>query len=285
LSSPFWTLHRVRSEMKSTRKPAVAGIFYPSSAETLEGQVRHFLGEARTAGGEGGTRPKALIVPHAGYAYSGAAAGSAFAHIANLRSSINRVVLIGPAHRVPLRGFAIPSARAFRTPLGEVHLDRKGVEALRALSTVEVMDAAHSDEHCLEVQLPFLQVLLGNFFIVPIVAGEASPEQTAEVLETVWGGPETLIVVSSDLSHYQDVDTARQMDRQTADAIEALRPEDLVVGGACGRVPIGGLLHAARERGLEVTTTALVNSGDVTGDRHQVVGYGAFVFRPGRQDR
>jgi len=271
--------------MSSTREPAVAGIFYPESAETLKEQVRRFLEGAQAAKDTDSAPPKALIVPHAGYTYSGAAAGSAYARIAGLRGTIHRVVLMGPAHRVPLRGFAIPTARAFRTPLGDVHVDRRGVEAVLALPQVDVMDAAHAEEHCLEVQLPFLQFLLGNFLVVPILAGEARPEQTAGVLDAVWGGPETLIVVSSDLSHYHDDETARTLDRQTADAIEALRPEDLAVGGACGRTAIGGLLHAARGRGLEVTTTALVNSGDMTGDRNQVVGYGAFVLCPGREDR
>ncbi|MBN2491809.1 MAG: AmmeMemoRadiSam system protein B [Planctomycetes bacterium] len=268
--------------MNTVRKPAVAGLFYPADPTRLRHQVQAYLDQAaagagRDAGSEGAT-PKALIVPHAGYTYSGPPAAAAYVRLAGARTRISRVVLIGPAHRVPLHGFAVSAATAFATPLGDVPVDRATVRALLALPLVREDETAHAEEHCLEVQLPFLQLVLDAFTIVPLVAGEAAPAETARVLDLVWGGPETLIVVSSDLSHYRDDETARRLDRTTADAIETLRPEALVRGTACGRVPIAGLLHAARARGLAVETAALQNSGAVTGDRREVVGYGAFVF-------
>ena len=266
--------------MTTIREPAVAGLFYPADPNRLERQVRAYLeaAGAEVSPPDRSAPPKALIVPHAGYTYSGPPAATAYARLAAACDRVSRVVLLGPAHRVPLKGFAVSAAEAFATPLGTVPVDRDAITALEALPLVRRLEAAHAEEHCLEVQLPFLQLVLGSFSIVPLVAGEASPEETARVLDLLWGGPETLIVVSSDLSHYHDDETARRLDRTTADAIEALRPEALVPGTACGRVPIAGLLHTARQRGLAVHTTALRNSGEVTGDRREVVGYGAFVL-------
>jgi hypothetical protein len=218
-----------------------------------------------------------FIVPHAGYPYSGPVAGTAYSLLQATGSQVRRVVLIGPAHRVPLRGLALPAETAFATPLGEVPLDREMVERTARLELVTVDSEAHAQEHGLEVQLPFLQEVLGDFTLVPLVVGEASAEEVALVLDALWGGPETLVVVSSDLSHYHDYETATRLDRQTSAAIEGLRLEELGRDSACGRVPIQGLLLAARQRGLQVRCLDRRNSGDTAGPHDRVVGYGAYV--------
>lgn len=258
------------------RRAAVAGTFYPAAAEELHSLLRACFGDAR-GGVSGSEAPKALIAPHAGYVYSGPIAASAWSRLANARG-IERVVLMGPAHRVPLRGFAVPECEAFATPLGEVRLDREAIARLLTLPTVRAFDPPHELEHSLEVQLPFLQTVLGDPAVVPLVAGDATPEEAAEVFEMLWGGPETLLVVSSDLSHYYDSDTARRMDAATSAAIEAMRPDDLRYEDACGRLPIQGLLLAARRHGLHVETLDLRNSGDTAGSRDAVVGYGAWAL-------
>ena len=261
--------------MGGTRAAAVSGSFYPADAGELGQSVKRYLA---AAGRREGPAPKALIAPHAGYVYSGPIAAAAYASIAGASERITRVVLIGPCHRLAVRGFAAAGWRAFETPLGEVPVDAEAVEQALALPAVEVFDAAHRQEHCLEVQLPFLQSVLADFAIVPLLAGEATAEETAELLELLWGGPETLIVVSSDLSHYHDYDTARRLDGGTSEAIEDLRPEAIGDDNACGRVPIAGLLLAARRHGLAATTLDLRNSGDTAGGRREVVGYGAYAF-------
>lgn len=225
-----------------------------------------------------GGSPKALIVPHAGLVYSGPVAASAYARIRAARAAIRTVVALGPSHRVPFRGLAASSATAFATPLGEVAVDRLGVEAALALPQVQILDAAHAQEHSLEVQLPFLQETLGRFTWIPLVAGDARAEEVAEVLEALWGGPETLILVSSDLSHYHAYASARSLDLATTTAIENLRHEELDGERACGYVGIRGLLAVARRRGLRVETLDLRNSGDTAGPRHAVVGYGAYAL-------
>jgi AmmeMemoRadiSam system protein B len=219
-----------------------------------------------------------LIVPHAGYVYSGPVAGSAYALLEPLRDTLRRVVLLGPSHRVPFSGLALSSAEAFATPLGAVALDRAATERLAALPQVHTSDAAHAQEHSLEVQLPFLQEVLREFSLVPISAGDASAEEVADAIDLLWGGPETLILVSSDLSHYYDYEVARRFDQETTRAIEELRPEGLDERSACGRVPVRGLLVAAARHGLGARTLDLRNSGDTSGPRDQVVGYGAYAF-------
>lgn len=258
------------------REAAVAGMFYPDQRAELEQAVRNFLTEAATIG----PSPKALILPHAGYVYSGAVAAAGYARVVGVRERVRRVVMLGPAHTVRLRGLAASTAEAFETPLGRVPIDRDAVEALSALPHVAAMDAAHETEHCLEVQLPFLQSVLAAFTLVPLVVGIAAIEQVVDVLERLWGGAETLIVVSSDLSHYHDYDTARRFDAATARAIEALQPEAIADHQACGRIPIKGLLAAVARRGLAVERLDLRNSGDTAGSRGRVVGYGAWAFHP-----
>lgn len=260
--------------MLRVRETAVAGSFYPADAVTLSSMVQHFLDEVKTAD----LHPKAIIVPHAGYIYSGPIAASAYATLREMRSQITRVVLLGPAHTTAVRGLAVSSADAFCTPLGRVPIDQEAVAAILPLPQVQEMDSAHTTEHGLEVQLPFLQMTLGMFHIVPLVVGSAGTDEVVEVLEKLWGGPETLIVISSDLSHYHDYATAQQLDRKTAEAIAALRPSDLAQESACGRIPIKGLLAVAKRHGLHGKTLDLRNSGDTAGPRNRVVGYGAFAF-------
>jgi AmmeMemoRadiSam system protein B len=261
--------------MDAVRRPAVAGAFYPREEHVLKAEVEGYLAAARAPGAR---TPKAIIAPHAGYMYSGPIAASIYARLAPLRGRIERVVLAGPAHRVYVTGAAIPSARAFGSPMGEIPLDTEALAALRALPFVDESDRAHALEHSLEVHLPFLQAVLGEFRLVPIVVGDADPQQMARILETVWGGDETLVVVSSDLSHYLPYEVARARDRDTAEAIlrldARLAPEE-----ACGAAPINGLLEVARKRGLAAELVDLRNSGDTAGDRDRVVGYAAFAFR------
>ncbi len=266
--------------MGFVRPPAVAGMFYPDDPRDLDLAVEGYLrGSERLDDRAGAAVPKAVIVPHAGYIYSGPVAASVYARLAPARAAIRRVVLMGPAHRVPLSGLAVSGADAFLTPLGEVAVDGAGVETILGLDQVEMRDDAHAGEHSLEVQLPFLQRVLERFAIVPIVAGRAAPEPVAEVLERLWGGDETLIVISSDLSHYHDYDTARRLDAATSRAIEALRPADIGPQDACGSAAIGGLLRVAENRGLGARTIDLRNSGDTAGPHHRVVGYGAYAFQ------
>ena len=261
--------------MATVRAAAVAGYFYPGGAGELDNTVRGLLGAVPPTDDPA---PKAMIAPHAGYVYSGPVAASAYARLKPARERITRVVLIGPAHRIALRGLAVPSAEAFATPLGTVPVDLEAVAKLRRLPQVTVTDEAHEGEHCLEVHLPFLQDVLAAFSIVPIVAGMASAEEVAEALEVVWGGPETLIVVSSDLSHYLDYQSARRIDAATTQAIERLRPGDIGRDQACGRVPITGLLAVAQRRRLACRTVDVRNSGDTAGTKDRVVGYGSYLF-------
>jgi AmmeMemoRadiSam system protein B len=240
----------------------------------LHAMIRDFLGAVPAAE----TVPKAIIAPHAGYVYSGPIAASVYARLKPARGRITRVVLLGPAHRVGFHGLALPSADYFMTPLGRIPLDQEAVKKISALPQVHVMDAAHAQEHSLEVHLPFLQESLGEFSLVPLVVGDAGPEDVAEVLDALWGGPETLIVISSDLSHYHDYKTAQKLDRATSQAIEQLRIEDIQYDHACGRNPVNGLLHVARRLGLKAKTIDLRNSGDTAGSHDRVVGYGAYVF-------
>ncbi len=261
--------------MGTVRPAAVAGLFYPGEARTLRTSVEDYLSQA---GAPAGPVPKAIIAPHAGYVYSGQIAASAYARILPAAERISRVILVGPCHRVAVRGLAVSSAASFATPLGDVPLDRPLIDRLTDLPQVSSFDATHAQEHSLEVHLPFLQVILGTFTLVPLVAGDAGAEEVAEVLEMAWGGPETLIVVSSDLSHYEDYESAKRLDSATREAIEEMEPARIGYEQACGRIPISGLLTLARRRGLEVATVDLRNSGDTAGPRDQVVGYGSWVF-------
>jgi MEMO1 family protein len=263
--------------MASIRPAAVAGTFYPGEPAALAAEVASYLAEAEAAG----PAPKAIIAPHAGYMYSGAIAGRVYARLRTLAGRVERVVLLGPAHREYVRCAAVPAARAFASPLGEVPLDAEAIGRLRELPCVEVSDRAHALEHSLEVHLPFLQAVLGHFALVPVVIGEATPAEVGRILDLLWGGEETLVVVSSDLSHYLPYDAARRRDLDTARAILEL-DATIVPEEACGAHPINGLITYARQRGLEVEGIDLRNSGDTAGGRDRVVGYGAFAFHERR---
>ncbi|MDM8558323.1 AmmeMemoRadiSam system protein B [Candidatus Parabeggiatoa sp. HSG14] len=258
----------------TVRTPAVAGMFYPADASELRTLVRNFLDETKVSG----SVPKAMIAPHAGYIYSGAVAASVYTRLIAAHKIIKQVVLLGPSHRVSFEGLAATSMQSFATPLGEIPIDKPAIDEVLTLPQVSMLEQAHTQEHSLEVQLPFLQEVLGDFKLVPLVVGDATPEQVGGVLEKLWGGVETLIVISSDLSHYHDYETAQKMDKLTSQAIENLRPEDIHHEQACGRHPINGLLHVARAKNMQVQTIDLRNSGDTAGSKHQVVGYGAYVF-------
>ncbi|MDH4150795.1 MAG: AmmeMemoRadiSam system protein B [Betaproteobacteria bacterium] len=265
------------------RPPAVAGLFYPAAAAELEQTVGALLAAA-PAGGAPRAAPKAMIVPHAGYIYSGPTAARAYALLQPLRSRIHRVVLLGPTHRVAVRGLALPDVDSFRTPLGDIPLDRPAMAALRDLPQVVISDAAHAREHSLEVHLPFLQTVLGDFTLIPLAVGDASAAEVAQVLRRLWGGDETLVIISSDLSHFHRYADAQALDRSTAAAILELRT-DLDHAQACGATPVCGLTLLARELGLESELIDLCNSGDTCGDKDRVVGYASFAFRePARHE-
>ena len=269
--------------MEAVRQPAVAGHFYPSDARELAVTVDTLLAEAYGVGASSAPLPKAIIAPHAGYIYSGPVAARAHAMLGRGRDSIRRIVVIGPAHYVGFEGLAAPSCAAFQTPLGVLSVDRSAIEILRGLPTVRITDAPHVREHALEVQLPFLQRVLSEVQIVPLLVGDARPEDVASVLAQLWGSEETVIAVSSDLSHYLDADAARWRDGATADAIERGDGSQIGADDACGFLPIAGLLLETRARGLHARRLDLRNSGDTAGSKDRVVGYGAWFFEASRQ--
>ena len=257
------------------RPPAVAGVFYPSDPGRLRSQVLDLLAGVAVSPN---VVPKALIAPHAGYIYSGGVAAAAFATLRDRAASIKRVVLIGPAHYVYVRGIAAPTVHALVTPAGRVPVDVEALSAIDDLQFVVRTDAPHAPEHSLEVELPFLQAVLVSFKVVPLVVGDTHPQDVARVLQRLWGGMETLIVVSSDLSHYHSYETARRLDLATAAAIEKGNWASLGPNQACGCLAVAGLLVETERRGLKAQRLALCNSGDTAGSRDQVVGYGAWLF-------
>ncbi len=259
--------------MTPFRKPAVAGLFYPADTEQLAGDVRALLGTAKHQA----CIPKALIVPHAGYIYSGIIAAAAYATLDSIAADIKRVVLLGPAHRFAFSGVALTDVDAFVTPLGHIRLDRGWIESNQHLSGLLVSREAHEFEHALEVQLPFLQYVLNNFVLLPFVVGMTTIEIVAEILESTWGGKETLIVVSSDLSHYLPYAVAQQVDQRTIQSILKLQ---LLTNSdqACGSIPINGLIVAAQNHYLTPQLLDSCNSGDTAGERTRVVGYASIAF-------
>ena len=259
--------------MLTTRLPAVAGLFYPADSRQLALDVQQLL----TAAYQQVMSPKALIVPHAGYIYSGAIEASAYATLYPIATHIRRVILLGPTHRVMVRGLALPTSDAFDTPLGQIMLDTAAADAIVHMPQITINELAHAQEHSLEVQLPFLQSMLTDFTLLPLAVGTASSEEVAEVLDTLWGGDETLIVISSDLSHYLPYTTAQRVDGETVDSILKLR-QPIEHDHACGGTPISGLIVAARKHNLTPRLLDLRNSGDTAGSRDKVVGYTAIAF-------
>jgi len=260
--------------MESTREPAVAGSFYPADPAGLKAELDGLLAAVTTHY----PPPKAMIVPHAGYIYSGPVAASGYASLIPVAEQITRVVLLGPAHRKAFSGLALPSASTFKTPLGNIQLDEASISKVLTLPQVHIDNEAHRLEHSLEVHLPFLQRVLRDFTLVPLVVGDASAQDVSEVMQQLWGGRETLLVISSDLSHFLDYDSARIRDAATSRAIERLAYEELDYHDACGRNPVSGLLHYARNHDLSIKTIDLRNSGDTAGPRDQVVGYGSYLL-------
>ena len=261
--------------MSRTRPAAVAGLFYPESERELRPLVERYLDLDSTS--RLVPSAKAIIAPHAGYVYSGQIAASAFRCFVQDRNRIRRIVLIGPAHRVPVDGVALPEAAAFATPLGSVRIDPELTARIVEMPWVSTSDEAHAPEHCLEVELPFLQVLLGEFSILPLLVSDVSAGGLADVLERIWGGEETRFVISSDLSHYMSYEVAQELDRETARQVLDMHGH-IASHRACGAVAINGFLEAARRQGLMPKLLDLRNSGDTAGDRSRVVGYGAFAF-------
>lgn len=260
------------------RPAAVAGMFYPADPRELKRDVSAYLSAVEPDHALQAKDIKAIIAPHAGYIYSGPVAASVYHYLAEIKSQIDNVVLIGPSHRVPLLGLATSSADYFNTPLGNIPINRQMTNELNALPFVTELDRAHMMEHSLEVHLPFLQMTLGEFQLIPVVAGDASPQQVDQLITLALQHEKTLLVISSDLSHYHDYSTAQKLDNATCHAIETLSIEQLDSQHACGFVPVRGLLKYARENGLTASTLDCRNSGDTAGPRDQVVGYGAYVF-------
>lgn len=261
----------------SIRPPAVAGSFYPGNANQLNNMLDSYLAEKEIEI----TPPKAIIAPHAGYIYSGAIAASVYAALKQLKTQITRVILLGPTHRVYVQGIALPSNTHFATPLGNVPVDIDKLNQLTHHPYVQFLDIAHEQEHSLEVHIPFLQKVLGEFTLVPLLVGDAEPAQVATILEELWGGDETLIVISSDLSHYLDYTSARARDKSTSELIEHFDYEKIGPEQACGCMPLRGLLKLAREKNMVICTIDQRNSGDTAGTKDRVVGYGAYaLFEP-----
>lgn len=263
--------------MAINRPAAVAGLFYPDRPAVLNEQIDHLLRQHPIAGET--HAPHALVVPHAGYRYSGGIAARAYARLMPWHNHYRRVLLLGPCHGLPFEGLALSSARAFSTPLGDVPLDQAACNDLLSLDGVRVLDAAHEREHSLEVQLPFLQSVLEDFSLIPLAVGAAPPEQVAAVINHFWEDPRTLIVISTDLSHFLDQENATALDGRTRDAIERLAFRDIGYEQACGRNPLRGLLAVLKEHGLGIETLAMGTSAGASGDYSRVVGYGAWVVQ------
>lgn len=261
--------------MSDVRLPCVAGYFYPAEQNILAATVQELLANAKIIAV---SAPKAIIAPHAGYVYSGPIAATIYKTLTAHKDQITRVVILGPAHKVGFKGIAVTQIANFATPLGMIPVDLASIAKIVNLPGVHIFEHAYDMEHSLEVQLPFLQTILSKFSIIPCVVGDAKPEDVANLLEHLWGGPETLIVISSDLSHYHDYATAQQMDTATSQAIVALAPQQIADNQACGRLPVKGLLLAAAKLNLQAQVLDLRNSGDTAGDKNRVVGYGAYHF-------
>ncbi len=256
------------------RPAAVAGMFYSNDPDQLQSEINHYLSSATP---HSSSIPKAIIAPHAGYTYSGPVAASAYKLLQPLENKIKHVVLLGPSHRVAFQGIATPGADYFSTPLGKIKIDIENCVLAEQFAFVHKLPAAHEQEHSLEVQLPFLQTVLNEFTLTPLVVGDCNPDDVAELLNRLWGHEDTLIVISSDLSHYHSYDSAQQLDANTSHAIVHLQPENISYEDACGRTPLNGLLTLAKQKHLQIETLDLRNSGDTAGSKDRVVGYGSYV--------
>lgn len=260
--------------MITIKEPDVAGLFYPASKEEINTSLKDLFANAKS--NESLSPPKAIICPHAGYIYSGVIAASAYKQIIPIKNKIKTVIIIGPAHKLPFHGIATHTADFFRTPCGDIALNKRVYEITNILEYIKELPQAFTDEHCIEVQLPFLQSILDDFTIVPFVVGHVDYRAVAKLLGLVWGNDKTLIIISSDLSHYYDYNYANMLDKKTSNNIVNKRPEELGSDSACGRIPIQGLLKIAIDKDLTITELNLCNSGDTAGDKLKVVGYGSY---------
>ena len=260
------------------RPPAIAGTFYPHNPDELADTVRHYLTQAGRFFDTAHKAPKAIIAPHAGYIYSGFTAAAVYNRLYPSCETIRRVIMLGPCHRVAINYAALPSSKLFQTPIGNIPVDTDSIDNIKHLDYVKIFNATHAKDHCIEIHLPFLQMILKKFKIVPIIIGDISPLKVAEIIETLWGGPETLILVSSDLSHYLDHTQANTLDSQTSKIIERMDFEALRSDQACGCHSIKGLLMVARKKRLSAYTADVRNSGDTAGSKDRVVGYGSWYF-------
>ena len=266
------------SNVNQIRHPAVAGMFYPADSHILQKDIHRYLDENDIPIHTFKSVPKAIVVPHAGYVYSGPIAATAYKYLIPLKDKINRVVLLGPSHQVAFKGLAVPESDTFNTPLGNISIDREAIKLLSDLPQVIESDVAHRDEHSLEVQLPFLQEILDEFSLIPLVVGDADRNDVAEVINRLWGDEHTLIVISSDLSHYHSYNEAIEMDQHTSEAIAHLQPDLIGYDDACGRNGLKGMITVAQQKSLNVEILDVRNSGDTAGSKDRVVGYGAYAF-------
>jgi len=272
------------NQSQKIRHPAVASMFYPGKPADLLNSVRKYLSDAdaeqstvKFKNDENSVR--ALIVPHAGYIYSGKIAASAYQLLQRNKYHFKRVLLLGPAHRLCLQGAAFPNEEVFETPLGSIILDKTRMKKLAAeFSWISFNEKAHAEEHSLEVQLPFLQETIADFELLPLVVGEMDSLQIAEMIQQFSTDLETLIVISTDLSHFHNYQTAYEKDALTANAIELLEPQKISSEDACGVYPLRGALVAALQNKWKIHRMGLCNSGDTTGDYGRVVGYGAWAL-------
>ncbi|MGB1801307.1 MAG: AmmeMemoRadiSam system protein B, partial [Gammaproteobacteria bacterium] len=262
----------------SIRPTAVAGSFYPKQASELNNMLEKFLSQYAVNDSVKITIPKAIIAPHAGYIYSGQTAASVYSNLEQVKDKIKRVVLLGPTHRVYVNGIALPSNTHFSSPLGNVSIDTESLKKISSHSFVDYIDEAHTQEHSLEVHIPFLQKVLNDFVLLPILVSNAAPEQVATILKELWGNDETLIVISSDLSHFLNYETANKTDSHTTELIEKFDYEHIGSKQACGCMPMRGLLKLAQEKNMTIQTVDLRNSGDTAGSKDRVVGYGAYAL-------
>ena len=260
--------------MPKIREAAVSGLFYPDEPKTLHNMITQLLSNAEILP----QQFRAIIAPHAGYIYSGETASHAYKQLEKIKTDIKRIVLIGPAHRVSFSGIASSSADFFETPLGLIPLDTYGIKQLQESAHLKLSDEAHAQEHSLEVHLPFLQTILEDFSLIPLIVGDSDAQSVADVIEYFWDDPSTFFIISSDLSHFHEYNDAKLIDKQTSDAILHIEPEKISYEQACGRLPVNGLLKHAKKYHLKPTLLDLRNSGDTAGDHSRVVGYGAYGF-------
>lgn len=263
--------------MRAVRPAAVAGLFYPGRRSELDSMIAGLLDDARARMVDVELTPKGLVLPHAGYIYSGSTAALGYALLERMRAQVTRVVLLGPCHRVYTEGLALPGVAAFETPLGVVPVEPPPEPLYRSIPQVRSNPVVHAEEHSLEVHVPFLQSVLDDFTLVPLAVGAACASDVSEAIDALWGGPETVVIASSDLSHYLPYERANLVDTRTVHQMLRL-DATLTHEQACGADPVNGLLLSARQRGLTPHLLGRCTSGDTAGDKERVVGYAALAL-------